>query len=255
MLFSNLVQTNLRTKFLGQQIEYYTRLKSTNEEGWELSNDGAKSGTVVITDNQFGGKGRNSRNWFTTPNKSLSFSILIEKEIPVKLCGWIPIITALSIERALSNFKIQILLKWPNDIILNGEKIGGVLIESKIKGKLVNKLIIGIGLNINESKEELDPTIKSLATSLHIYSGKNFQRERILAEILNEMEPIIEGFPENIDMIRKSWTANCNHIDNKVQFHRGSNIISGIFKGLGENGSAILKTNQSEKEFHSGEVY
>ena len=162
MLFTNLVQTNLRTKFLGQQIEYYTRLKSTNEESWELSNDGAKSGTVVITDNQFGGKGRNGRNWCTIPNKSLSFSIIIEKEISVKLCGWLPIITALANERALSNFQVQISLKWPNDIILNGNKIGGVLIESKIKGELVNKLIIGIGLNINESKEELDPSITCL---------------------------------------------------------------------------------------------
>ena len=255
MLFTNLVQTNLRTKFLGQQIEYYTQLKSTNEESWELSNDGAKSGTVVITDNQFGGKGRNGRNWCTIPNKSLSFSIIIEKEISVKLCGWLPIITALAIERALSNFQVQISLKWPNDIILNGNKIGGVLIESKIRGELVNKLIIGIGLNINESKEELDPSITSLATSLYMYSGKIFQRERILAEILNEMEPVIESFPKNMDKILESWTANCNHIDKKIQFHNGTNVISGIFKGLGANGSAILKTNKSEEEFHSGEVY
>ena len=120
---------------------------------------------------------------------------------------------------------------------------------------MVNKLIIGIGLNINESKKEFDPSITSFATSLHIYSRKNFQRERILAEILNEMEPIIEGFPENIDKICESWTTHCNHIDKKIQFHNGSNVISGIFKGLGANGSAILKTNKSEEEFHSGEVY
>ena len=119
MLFTNLVQTNLRTKFLGQQIEYYTRLKSTNEEGWELFNDDAQPGTVVITDNQFGGKGRNSRSWLTTANKSLSFSILIKKDIPIKLFGWIPIITALSIERGLQNFQIQTSFKWPNDILLD----------------------------------------------------------------------------------------------------------------------------------------
>ena len=70
--------------------------------------------------------------------------------------------------------------------------MGGVLIESKIKSALVNKLVIGIGLNINESKDELDSLITSVATSLHIHSGKIFQRERILAEILNEIEPIIE---------------------------------------------------------------
>ena len=255
MLFTNLVQTNLRTKFLGQQIEYYTRLKSTNEEAWELFNDDAQPGTVVITDNQFGGKGRNSRSWFTIANKSLSFSILIKKEIPIKLCGWIPIITALSIERGLQNFQIQTSFKWPNDILLDRKKMGGVLIESKVKGTLVNKLIIGIGLNINESKDELDSSISEVATSLHIHSGKIFQRERILAAVLNEMEQIIEEFPKNIDKICENWITNCDHLDKKIQFHSGSDVISGVFKGLGENGSAIIKTNQSEQEFHSGEIY
>ena len=135
------------------------------------------------------------------------------------------------------------------------KKMGGVLIESKVKGTLVNKLIIGIGLNINDSKEELDSSISEVATSLHIHSGKIFQRERILAAVLNEMEQIIEEFPKNIDKICENWIANCDHLDKKIQFHSGSDVISGVFKGLGENGSAIIKTNQSEQEFHSGEVY
>ena len=192
MLFTNLVQTNLRTKFLGQHIEYFTRLKSTNEEAWELADNGAKSGTIIITDNQFGGKGRNGRVWLTVPNKGLTFSIIIEKKIPAKLSGWLPLLAGLSINKALSNFDIDISLKWPNDITLDGRKIGGVLCESKIKGELVYKVVIGIGLNINENKEELDPSLESIATSLHISSEKIFQRERILAQILNEIEPVIE---------------------------------------------------------------
>ena len=197
MLFTNLVQTNLRTKFLGQHIEYFTRLKSTNEEAWELADNGAKSGTIIITDNQFGGKGRNGRVWLTVPNKGLTFSIIIEKKIPAKLSGWLPLLAGLSINKALSNFDIDISLKWPNDITLDGRKIGGVLCESKIKGELLYKIVIGIGLNINENKEELDPSLESIATSLHISSEKIFQRERILAQILNEIEPVIEKFPEN----------------------------------------------------------
>ena len=127
MLFTNLVQTNLRTKFLGQHIEYFTRLKSTNEEAWELAGNGAKSGTIIITDNQFGGKGRNGRVWLTVPNKGLTFSIIIEKKIPAKLSGWLPLLAGLSINKALSNFDIDISLKWPNDITLDVLKIVGVL--------------------------------------------------------------------------------------------------------------------------------
>ncbi|SVA32046.1 uncharacterized protein METZ01_LOCUS84900 [marine metagenome] len=254
MLSTNLVQTNLRTKFLGQHIEYFTRLKSTNEEAWELADNGAKSGTIIITDNQFGGKGRDGRVWLAVPNKGLSFSILVEKKIPAKLSGWLPILAGLSINKALSNFDIDISLKWPNDITLDGRKVGGVLCESKIKGELVYKAVIGIGLNINESKEELDPCLESIATSLHIHSEKFFQRERILAQILNEIEPIIEKFPENINSIQTDWSLNCSHLDKKIEFNRGSKRISGIFKGLGEDGSAILKVDQSELEFYSGEI-
>ena len=254
MLSTNLVQTNLRTKFLGQHIEYFTRLKSTNEEAWELADNGAKSGTIIITDNQFGGKGRDGRVWLAVPNKSLSFSILVEKKIPAKLSGWLPILAGLSINKALSNFDIDISLKWPNDITLDGRKIGGVLCESKIKGEFVYKAVIGIGLNINESKEELDPCLESIATSLHIHSEKFFQRERILAQILHEIEPIIEKFPENINSIQTDWSLNCSHLDKKIEFNRGSKMISGIFKGLGEGGSAILKVDQSKLEFHSGEI-
>ena len=254
MLSTNLVQTNLRTKFLGQHIEYFTRLKSTNEEAWELADNGAKSGTIIITDNQFGGKGRDGRVWLAVPNKGLSFSILVEKKIPAKLSGGLPILAGLSINKALSNFDIDISLKWPNDITLDGRKIGGVLCESKIKGEFVYKAVIGIGLNINESKEELDPCLESIATSLHIHSEKFFQRERILAQILNEIEPIIEKFPENINSVQTDWSLNCSHLDKKIEFNHGSKMISGIFKGLGEGGSAILKVDQSKLEFHSGEI-
>jgi len=82
MLFANLVQANLKTKRLGQQIEYYTRLNSTNKEAWDLNNNGAQSGAIVITDNQYEGKGRNNRHWLSISNKSLTFSILINKIIP-----------------------------------------------------------------------------------------------------------------------------------------------------------------------------
>ena len=134
MLFANLVQANLKTKNLGQQIEYYTRLRSTNKEAWNLINNGAQSGAIVITDNQYEGKGRNNRHWLSISNKSLTFSILINKIIPAELIAWIPLIVSISIEKALSNFNINITLKWPNDLILDNKKLGGILCESKIIG-------------------------------------------------------------------------------------------------------------------------
>ena len=137
MLFTNLVQANLKTRVLGQQIEYYTRLESTNSEAWEIIIEGAKSGALVVTDNQFSGKGRANRKWSASPDKSLTFSLLLFPDLDASLSGWFPIISGLSVKIALLNFDTDVRLKWTNDLILDGKKVGGVLCESKVKG---NKL-------------------------------------------------------------------------------------------------------------------
>ena len=133
MLFTNLVQTNLKTRILGQQIEYYTRLESTNSEAWEIIDEGAKPGSLVVTDNQFSGKGRANRKWTAAPDKSLTFSLLLFPDLDPNLSGWFPIISGLSVQKALLNFDTDVRLKWPNDLILDAKKVGGILCESKVK--------------------------------------------------------------------------------------------------------------------------
>lgn len=124
MLFINLVQANLKTRILGQQIEYYTRLESTNSEAWEIIDEGAQSGALVVTDHQFSGKGRADRKWSAVPNKSLTFSLLLFPDFDANLSGWLPILSGLAVQKALLNFDTDVRLKWPNDLILDGKKSG-----------------------------------------------------------------------------------------------------------------------------------
>ena len=254
MLFTNLVQANLKTRILGQQIEYYTRLESTNSEAWEIIDEGAQSGALIVTDNQFSGKGRADHKWSAAPNKSLTFSLLLFPDFDANLSGWLPILSGLAVQKALLNFDTDIRLKWPNDLILDGKKVGGILCESKVKGNKLNQAIIGIGLNVNEARDDFDPSIQSTATSLHMTSEKFYQRERVLAEILNALEPLFEGLPNNRDMIRTEWESACGHMNESVQFHHGDEIVEGIFKSLGEAGSAELEIDGQENRFYSGEI-
>ena len=145
------------------------------------------AGAIVITDNQYEGKGRNNRHWLSISNKSLTFSILINKIIPAELIAWIPLIVSISIEKALSNFNINITLKWPNDLILDNKKLGGILCESKIIGNSLKKIVIGIGLNINETINELNSEdlkklikIKPFKIQLHhsIQTQENYIKEK-----------------------------------------------------------------------------
>ena len=120
MIFRNLIETNLRTKIFGQNIEYYQRLDSTNKEAWELidSNE-AHHGMIIITDNQLAGKGRNGNSWFMSPSKGLALSIILTKKIPLDKAKLIPIGASVSIAKALKNRGCSPELKWPNDILIN----------------------------------------------------------------------------------------------------------------------------------------
>ena len=254
MLFTSLVQANLKTGFIGQEIEYYTRLDSTNKEAWEIIKDGAKPGTIVITDNQFRGKGRRNRQWMASPDKSLTFSVILSPNIKANISGWLPILSGLAVQKALRQFDLSIQLKWPNDLLLNGKKVGGILCESKVIGSILESAIIGIGLNVNETMDDIDASLHSTSTSLHIATDKFYQRERVLAEILNALEKLIDGLPDITRKVKSEWEVACSHMDKKVQFHHGDETVSGIFKSLGESGSAILNINGNESKFYSGEI-
>ncbi|MBT4149678.1 MAG: biotin--[acetyl-CoA-carboxylase] ligase [Candidatus Marinimicrobia bacterium] len=254
MLFTNLVQANLKTRILGKHIEYYTRLESTNSEAWELINDGCENGTVIVTDNQYSGKGRGNRNWYATPNKSLSFSIVLSPNINSKFSNWIPLISCIAIQKAIAAFSTTVEFKYPNDIMFGKKKLGGILCESKVSEKKINQAVIGIGINVNEEIEDFDIAIKNTATSLHINSKRLYQKERVLAEILNQLEIIIDQFPSNIDLIKSNWEDSCNHMNQKITFHYNNKVIKGIFKSLSNSGNAILQIKGEEKEYFTGEI-
>ena len=254
MLFSNLVQANLKTRVLGQQIEYYTRLESTNTEAWELINNGCDDGTVIITDNQYSGKGRGNRTWSASSDKSLTFSIVIFPDITAKFSNWIPIISSLALQRALSSFSTKVELKYPNDIMIGQKKLGGILCESKVSAKKIIQAVIGIGINVNEKVEDFDLAIQNSATSMQINSGKFYQKERVLAEILNHFETIMDQFPNNIGLIKSNWEEICNHMNKIITFHNNNEIVKGTFKSLSNSGNAILEINGEEIEYFAGQI-
>ena len=254
MLFTNLVQANLKTRILGKHIEYYTRLESTNSEAWELINDGCENGTIIITDYQYSGKGRGNRSWSASPNKSLTFSIVLSPDINSKFSNWIPLISCLAVQKGIATFSTKVEFKYPNDIMIGKKKLGGILCQSKVSGEKVNQAVIGIGINVNEKIEDFNISIQNTSTSLHINSKKIYQKERVLAEILNQLEIIIDRFPSNIDLIKSNWEDSCNHINKNITFHNNNEIIKGTFKSLSNSGNAILVINGVEREYFTGEI-
>ena len=250
MIFSNLVNANLDTDFIGRNLEYYSRLASTNDEAWELIAENVPNGSLIITDNQFKGRGRFGNKWISAPSMGLTFSLIL---YDLKNLHKLPLIIGVSVCEALKEFNFKLKLKWPNDIILNDKKIGGILCELK-KINNVKTIVAGIGMNINEKADDFPDNIRKRAISLSMVSNKTFQRERVLAKILNHFEKNLDLLKEkNLELFKK-WESFCNHIDKEVTFHNNNIDVVGRFLKISDNGSAIIEINNKEKAFSSGIV-
>jgi len=250
LIFSNLVDANLNTDFIGRNLEYYSRLASTNDEAWELIAENVPNGSLIIADNQFKGRGRFGNEWISAPSMGLTFSLIL---YDLKNLHRLPLIIGVSVCEALKGFNFKLKLKWPNDIILNDKKIGGILCESKNINN-VKTIVVGIGMNINEKADDFPDNLRKRAISLSMVSNKTFQRERVLAKILNQFEKNLDLLGEkNLELFKK-WESFCNHIDKEVTFHNNNVNVVGKFLKISDKGSAIIEVNNKEKTFSSGIV-
>ena len=248
MIFKSLIQANLRTEYLGKDIEYYQIIDSTNKEAKSIiNNNEATHGMMIITDNQKNGKGRLNNEWFMGPGKGLAMSIIYLKTLSIKKATLIPLASGLAIAKTLEDRGFKPKLKWPNDIILNNKKVGGILCESEIKKNIINSFIIGVGLNVNETVNDFPKDLQYKATSLFIETNNSFQRELISAIITTFLERSIQNF----DSIMEEWLSFCAHLDKKVTFHYRDKEYSGVFKGINSKGHAQIETADKVLQFPS----
>ena len=251
MFSIELFQANLNTKFLGHGLKYLPQTNSTNENTWEYFQNGSPEGTLFITDDQQKGKGRRQNNWVSTKEKSLTFSFILQPEMQLEKLGLLPLLTGVSIVEAIkSAASIQTGLKWPNDIMLNEKKMGGILVESK-SGQNGLGVVVGVGLNINESEQDIPDSLSKQATSLAIYSNSSYSRELILSAILNEFEQLYQN---QMDDIIPLWQEYCIHRDTSVTFHSENHRSRGIFQGINSLGHAEINMNGKTESFSAGMV-
>ena len=248
----NLYKEKLSTEVLGQSIQYYQKLDSTNTKAFELISRKIENGTIVITENQLKGRGRHANKWISIPNKSLTFSIIIYPKAALGQINFFSLIAGLAVTDCLNDYNFKGQLKWPNDILIDGKKVGGILCESKISGEAIQSLVIGIGLNINVQNSDLPQILKN-ASSLFIESGKQYQIEILLVNILINIENRIKNAVQSNSHLHE-WEKRCAHLNQEVSFHTGRKIINGIFKGLSLTGQAIILIDNKEVCFDSGEL-
>ena len=251
MIFTQLIQTNLRTKELGKNIEYYNRLDSTNTEAWELVEEDKNHGTIVITENQTNGKGQKNKTWGMVPGKSLVFSLILTKNYPIDHSGLICLSVSLALIESLNKRGLDAQLKWPNDLLIDGKKIGGILCETKIEKNDIKNMVIGVGVNVNESIAEHDESIQKNLTTMFEVSKHPHQRELIVAEFINSFELMLNKLSTEPNQIIKEWLDKCMHLNEKILFLQNEKILEGVFCGLDNNGFAKIEIDNKVKSYNS----
>ena len=219
-------------------ILHYKRLQSTNTTAYRLGVRSAPEWTVVVADVQTKGRGRGRKKW-ESPKGGLWFSILLRPNVPSAKLPLLQFLAAIATRKALENETgLSVKLKWPNDLVLGSAKLGGILIESKTLGDSVSFAILGIGVNINQSKSQLPPG----AVSLRLVSRKQHDLRTLMRAILDQIRSSSDDL-DNASRIMEEWWHNCIHRPLRVQVTLPKGAVSGISKGIDEDGALLIETD------------
>ncbi len=187
----------LDTDFIGRNFIYCDEVESTNSLLLDKENKFNINGTVALAEKQIKGKGRKNRPWYSAKDQNLTFSILLtDKRYLKKLINLVNFGTSLSVALSIENlFQLKTELKWPNDILINGKKTAGILLESYSHGSSVERLVIGIGLNVNQTL--FQGSFNYPPTSIKQETNETVEREKLLSEILNIFEDTLISVEKN----------------------------------------------------------
>ena len=244
----------LETDFIGRNFVYADEIGSTNSELLAGKQQYKKSGTVYIAEKQLEGKGRKNRIWNSAKGLNLTFSILLTKDTISDInLSHLNLVSSLAVSIAIENlYQIKTELKWPNDVLIEKKKVAGILIETSIKGKSIERAVIGIGINLNQiafqGEYNLEPT------SLKLKLGFEIDRENILAEILNIFEEMLNELAQNPANVVDDWRNKCNMIGDKIIIRDDDNVKRGIFYDIDDEGYLLLKVNDKIEKIHFGDV-
>lgn len=245
---------HLRTRRFGRQCQYFDEIDSTNR--WLLENPHAFSltGGVVIAGHQTAGRGRQSRSWADVPTKALLCSVMLKLRGKHPARGFISIMPAIALARALNKHdsELEISLKWPNDVLLSHKKVAGILAETTNYAES-EIIVVGVGINLTSEPQQ---EFMWPATCIAEQSSWRPTREILLAELLNEWEPLFDQFLDaDIDGLRKAWQEYGPVAGARMKRIENSHTFEGEFAGLGDSGQLLLRDQSGElREVFSGDI-
>ena len=243
----------LKTKYMGKVFHYFDELNSTNEKANELAAN-VKEGTVIIAEKQKRGIGRFGREWIS-PEGGVYVSVILKpKTTPISVSK-MTLIAGIAVARVIRRLGLDAKLKWPNDVLIYGKKVGGILTSISTKDDRIDYIIVGIGINANVDISMFPKELQKSVTSLKGELKTEVSTEKIIEDILYEIEINYETFKEgNFTYLLNEWKRLSNTIGKRVKIKMQTEVIEGEAVGIKRDGTLMLKLEDgSLKNIIAGE--
>ncbi len=241
------------------KILTYDSVESTNLQARTIAAEGADDGTIIIANKQYGGRGRSTRRWFS-PLGGLWFSMILRPKVVSEVVAQLTMLSGVAVASVLRKVcdDDRIMIKWPNDIMYSDKKICGILSESSLdEYGNVSYAIVGIGINVNLLPEDFDESVRIIATSLEIKTGRKFDCQDLLRHILNEFNMLYQDWQKNgFSRVLLMWKSmNCTLGKNVLVKDDDHVIFSGLAKNLDEQGGLqVCALSGEQRCYNFGEI-
>jgi len=231
------------TRVVGREIHVFRETTSTNDVTARLARGGAAEGAVVFAESQTKGRGRMGRAWLSPAGKGLWFTVLLRPDIPPKQATQFTVAAATALTRAiLAETGIVADIKWPNDILIRGRKVCGILTEMSAEMDYLKELLLGIGIDVNMETSDFPPALRKIATSLQIESGQKVSRPDLAVAILRELDRAYDLLMKGqFDEIAEEWREHCITLGRQVVLRVGNKIVRGRAEALDDDGALLVR--------------
>ncbi len=256
-LYAEEIMYGLDTEAIGRTVYFYESVDSTNCRAAALASGGAPGGALVVAEEQVGGRGRLGRGWFTPWGMGISCSLVLRPDVNPVEASSITMLTAVAAARAIERVAgISPGIKWPNDLLIGGKKICGILTEMNAEMEKINFLVVGVGINVNIPSDFFPVALKETATSLFMVKNQQVSRLELLKTMLKEFEDCYQiWLKSGFEPLLNEWKERSVVMNRPVRVSTPRESWEGLVEDVDGRGALILRMpDGSLKQFIAGEV-
>jgi BirA family transcriptional regulator, biotin operon repressor / biotin---[acetyl-CoA-carboxylase] ligase len=243
------IERRMQTQCFARKIKYYLEVDSTNGIAKEIGREPGNHGVLILAEQQNAGRGRLGRNWSSPKEDGIWMTLILQPNIYPGQASMLTLVAALAVNNAIQNVTgVESLIKWPNDIVVNGKKVCGILTEMNTINEKLEYVIVGIGINVNQ--ESFPDVLKDTATSIYLENKRKIDRIELIADIMKHFEFYYNVFLKtgNLMKLKDLYNENLVNMNRQVKIIERESEYIGIAQGINHTGALLVQTTPSTQK-------